>query len=46
MPWRNHGQYVSSVARSAESFLAQGLITPAEKDAIVAEAGQSTCGDR
>ena len=45
-PWKNHGQYVASVAESAESFLDQGLITPAEKDAIVGAAAQSTCGSR
>lgn len=45
-PWKNHGQYVAAVAKSAESFLDQRLITPAEKDAIVAAAAQSTCGDR
>lgn len=43
-PWKNHGQYVASVAESAESFLDQGLITEAEKDAIVRAAAKSTCG--
>ncbi len=42
--WKNKGQYVSTVAKSAESFLAAGLITQAEKDAIVSAAAQSTCG--
>ena len=27
--WKNHGQYVSSVAQAAEAFLAQGLISQA-----------------
>lgn len=45
-PWSNHGTYVSSVARGAESFLAQGLITQTEKDVIVAAAAQSTCGEK
>jgi hypothetical protein len=42
--WTNHGQYVSCVAHTAESFLAQGLITAAEKDATVSAAGRSSCG--
>ncbi len=44
--WKNHGQYVSCVAKSAESFLAAGLITQAEKDAVCSEAGQSVCGGK
>jgi hypothetical protein len=42
--WRNHGQYVSCIARSAGSFVEQELITAAEKDALVSQAAQSTCG--
>jgi len=42
--WRNHGKYVSCTARSAESFLEQGLITESEKDAIVSNAANSECG--
>lgn len=45
-PWRNHGQYVSSVAHVAEGFLQAGLITEAQKDAIVSEAARSKCGRR
>ena len=44
--WRNHGQYVSCIARAAEDFVAAGLITDAEKDAIVSEAGRSSCGKK
>lgn len=44
--WKNHGQYVSCVTKSAESFLAQGLITEAEKDALVSAAAQSACGSK
>ena len=36
--WKNHGKYVSSVAKSANSFLEQGLITEEEKDAIMSNA--------
>ena len=43
-PWKNHGQYVSCVSKSAQGFFQQGLITSAEKGAIVSAAGQSSCG--
>jgi hypothetical protein len=43
-PWRNHGQYVSCVDRTSDDFVAAGLITQAEKDAIVSTAAQSSCG--
>jgi hypothetical protein len=42
--WKNHGQYVSTVAHVAEDFVAQGLISQEEKGAIVAAAAQSKCG--
>jgi len=42
--WKNHGQYVSSVAQVAEAFLAQGLISVEQAEEIVAEAAQSDCG--
>jgi hypothetical protein len=42
--WKNHGEYVSTVAHVAESFLAAGLITEAQKDAVVSAAGRSSCG--
>lgn len=42
--WKNHGQFVSMVAKTAENFFLQGLITEAEKDALVSEAGSSACG--
>lgn len=42
--WRNHGAYVRCVAHAAESFVAEGLISDAEKDAVVSDAGQSSCG--
>ncbi len=45
-PWKNHGAYVSCVAQAAEEFEGVGLITGAEKDAIVSEAGQSNCGKK
>jgi hypothetical protein len=42
--WKNHGQYVSSVAQAAEAFVAQGLISEAQAEEIVAQAAQSNCG--
>ena len=42
--WKNHGQYVSTVAQAAVAFLTQGLITADEADEIVARAAQSNCG--
>ena len=42
--WKNHGQYVSSVAQVVESFLAQGLISETQAEAIVSQAAQSDCG--
>jgi hypothetical protein len=42
--WKNHGQYVSSVAHAAEAFLAQGLISAEQAEEIVAQAAQSSCG--
>jgi len=42
--WKNHGKYVSCVAKTSESFMEMGLITELEKDATVSTAAQSTCG--
>jgi len=43
-PWRNHGKYVSCTAKTAESFVDEGLITQEEKDMVVSEAAKSDCG--
>jgi len=42
--WKNHGEYVSCVAMTSQSFYQQWLITLAEKSAIGSAAGQSSCG--
>ena len=42
--WRNHGKYVSCVAKTAKSFVKQGLISDAERSDLVSVAGQSNCG--
>jgi streptogramin lyase len=44
--WKNHGAYVRCVAHTSEDFADAGLISEAEKDAIVSAAGQSGCGHR
>jgi hypothetical protein len=45
-PWRNHGQYMSAVAQAANQFLAEGLISKEEKDALISTAAKSSCGSR
>jgi hypothetical protein len=44
--WRNHGQFVSCVAKHAEARLAAGHITAEEKDALVSIAAQSDVGKK
>lgn len=44
--WKNHGAYVRCVAHASEDFLTAGLITEAEKDATVSQAGESACGHK
>ena len=44
--WKNHGSYVSCVSQTAESFLDDGLLTEAEKDDLVSQAGPSSCGHK
>ena len=43
-PWRNHGEYVSSVAQHASEFVRAGLITEAQRAVIVTRAARSDCG--
>jgi hypothetical protein len=44
--YRNAGQYLQCVAREATAQIALGLITQAEKDALVAQAAQSGIGSK
>ncbi len=44
--WRNHGHYVSSVAKAAEECLEAGLITEEQRYEIVSQAARSKCGKR
>jgi hypothetical protein len=45
-PWKNHGQYVSTVVHAVREFLAEGLISVEEANEIVVEAAQSDCGKK
>jgi len=44
--WKNHGAFVKCVAHASEEFVADGLITEVEKDAVVSEAAESACGHK
>jgi len=44
--WKNHGQYVAAVSKVVALFLAEGLVTEEEEDAIMAKAAHSSCGSR
>lgn len=44
--WKNHGQDVRSVTHTAKSFFEQGLITEANRGAIVSGVASSDCGDK
>ncbi len=42
--WKNHGKYVSALAKTTNSFVEQGLITEEEKDDLMEEMASSDCG--
>lgn len=44
--WKNHGGYVSCVAKATNALLAAGKITETQKGAIQSAAGQSSCGGK
>jgi hypothetical protein len=44
--WKNHGNYVSCVSQTAKRLQAAGVITSAEKEAIVTIAAESACGKK
>lgn len=46
MQWKNQGQYISCMAKSAANFVLQVLMTEEEKGQLVSEAAQSGCGGR
>jgi hypothetical protein len=44
--WKNHGEYVSSVAHAVQSLANQGCISQQEKGQIVSAAARSSCGKK
>ena len=44
--WKNHGAYVSSVSKVAETYLAGNIIAPEEVAQITEAAGASNCGKK
>ncbi len=44
--WKNHGQYVSAVSRTAQAFFEANRITRKQREAIAYEAERSDCGKR
>lgn len=42
--WSNHGDYVAELTKIANAFLAAGLITQAEKEAMIAAGASASCG--
>lgn len=42
--WKNHGQYVSCVARASNDLVSLGQLSEADKSALQSTAAQSTCG--
>ena len=43
-PWKNHGQFVSTLAHVTESFARAGLITEGQAGDIVSSGARSNCG--
>lgn len=44
--WKNHGQYVSAIARTSRDLVRQGLMTKRERQAAIREAAHSSCGKK
>jgi hypothetical protein len=44
--WKNHGAFTSCVAHATEDLVELGAMTEDEKDAIMSEAGSSSCGHK
>jgi len=45
-PWKNHGQFVSTMAHVTKEFEREGLITRGQRSALILEAAHSDCGRR
>jgi hypothetical protein len=44
--WKNHGAFVSCMAQAYEQLVFEGQITEPEKDVLVAEVAESSCGSK
>ena len=44
--WKNHGRYVSTVARVTRELVAQGVITRSARSGLIREAARSSCGKK
>lgn len=44
--WKNHGAYMSTLAHTANEFVAAGLISEVEKNALRAAGGSTDCGKK
>jgi len=44
--WKNHGQYVSSIAHVTQEFRAEGLIDEDQSADIISDAARSGCGHK
>jgi len=42
--WKNHGEFVSCVARTSKVFVLEGLISKQTRSRLVRDAAQSSCG--
>ncbi len=42
--WKNHGQYVSTLAKTTAAWVNAGLISQAERNELISEASNSDCG--
>jgi hypothetical protein len=46
VPWRNHGKYVSTMAKVTRQLQRDGLITKQERSRIISAAARSDCGKK
>jgi len=44
--WRNHGDYLRALTAATDDFLAAGLITPEQREALLRVARRSDCGKK
>ncbi|RUO75333.1 thrombospondin type 3 repeat-containing protein [Idiomarina seosinensis] len=44
VPWKNHGKYVSCVAKASNAQVNSGLITQDQASALISSAARSDCG--